>query len=120
MYTILYITDYKNSTLLFENRPLFSGGGGNFPLIFSVSRIDSWCISSVLEFIALSWNGGRPYVKFKFCPCAIYSCVIEKKGYSCYITFPTNFILIYWTRLIGFGGKFHRSCNLAHTVRDLD
>ena len=25
-----------------------------------------------------------------------------------------------WTCLIGFGGKFHRSCNLALTVRDLN
>ena len=43
-----------------------------------------------------------------------------KKGYSCYITFFTNFALIYWTCLIGFEGKSHRSCNLAHTVGDLD
>ena len=43
-----------------------------------------------------------------------------KKGYSCYISFFTNFALIYWTCLIEFGGKFHRSCNLAHTVRDFD
>ena len=42
-----------------------------------------------------------------------------KKGYSCYISFFTNFALIYVTCLIRFGGKFHRSCNLAHTVSDL-
>ena len=43
-----------------------------------------------------------------------------KKGYSYYISISTNFALIYWTCLIGFGGKFHRLCNLVHTVRDLD
>ena len=43
-----------------------------------------------------------------------------KKVYSCYISFFTNFALIYWTCLIGFGGKSNRSCNLAHTVSDLD
>ena len=43
-----------------------------------------------------------------------------KKGDLHYISFFTNFALIYWTCLIGFGGKFHRSCNLAHTVRDFD
>ena len=43
-----------------------------------------------------------------------------KKGYACYISFFTNFALIYWTCLIGFGGKSHRSCNLTHTVSDLD
>ena len=35
-----------------------------------------------------------------------------KKGYSCYISFFTNFALIYWTCLIGFGGKSHRFWNL--------
>ena len=62
---------------------------------------------------------GRPYIKFELCPFAIYSCIMEK-GYTCYISFFTNFALIYWTCLIGFGGKSHRSCNLVHTVRDLD
>ena len=86
----------------------------------------TWCLLAVLEFIALTWNGGggermggRPYIKFKLCPFAIYSCVKEK-GYSCYISFFTNFALIYWTCLIRFGEKIHRSCNLPHTVRDLD
>ena len=32
--------DYKQVPLLFENRPLFSGGGGISPY-FSVSRIDT-------------------------------------------------------------------------------
>ena len=35
-----------------------------------------------------------------------------KNGYSCYISFFTNFALIYWTCLIGFGGKSHRFWNL--------
>ena len=30
-----------------------------------------------------------------------------KKGYSCYISFFTTFALIYWTCLVGFGGKSH-------------
>ena len=45
-------------------------------------------ILSVLVFIALSWNGekdwggggGRPYIKYKLCPFAIYSCVMENGG----------------------------------------
>ena len=43
-----------------------------------------------------------------------------KKGYSCYISFFSNFPLICRTYIIGFGGKFHGSCNLAHTVSHLD
>ena len=49
-----------------------------------------------------------------------FTAALWKKGYSCYISFFTNFALIYWTCLIGFGGESHRSCNLEHTVRDLD
>ena len=36
----------------------------------------------------------------------------RKKGYLCYVSFFTNFALIYWTCLIGFGGKSHRFWNL--------
>ena len=43
-----------------------------------------------------------------------------RRGYSCYTSIFTHFTQIYWTCLIGLGGKSHRSCNLAHTVRDLD
>ena len=35
-----------------------------------------------------------------------------KKGYSCYTSIFTNFALIYWKCLIGFGGKSHRFWNL--------
>ena len=35
-----------------------------------------------------------------------------KKGYSCYVSFFTNFALIYRTCLIGFGEKSHRFWNL--------
>ena len=52
--------------------------------------------------------------------CLRFTASSWKKGYSCYISFFTNFVLIYWTCLIGFGGKSHRSCNLANTVGDLD
>ena len=52
--------------------------------------------------------------------CLRFTGATWKKEYSCYISFFTNFSLIYWTCLIRFGGKFHRSCNLAHTVRDLE
>ena len=89
----------------------------------------SWCLLSALEFIALSWNGGGGkegwvgwgglisnlnYVRLRF------TAASWKKGYSCYISFFTNFAFIHWTCLIGFGGKFHRSGNLAQTVEDLD
>ena len=103
MCTILYITDFED---IFTDHV-------------------TWCILSVLEFIALSWNGegGRMggglisnlnSVRLRFTSAS------WKKGYSCYISFSTNFALIYWTCLIGFGGKFHRLCNLVHTFRDLD
>ena len=49
-----------------------------------------------------------------------FTAALWKKGYPCYILLYSNFTLIYWTCLIGFGGKFHRSCNLIHTDRDLD
>ena len=45
---------------------------------------------------------------------------MEKGGIRVISHFSPIFVLIYWTCLIGFGGKFHRSCNLAHSVRDLD
>ena len=65
-----------------------------YQIIYLISNLNSVC----LRFTAASW----------------------KKRYSCYISFFTNFAFIYWTCLFGFGGKFHRSYNLVHTVRDLD
>ena len=75
-----------------------------------------------LVMLTLLYNTGlgRPYIKLELCPLANYSCVMEKRLYSYHISFLTNFALIYWICLIGFGGKSHRSCNLAHTVGDLD
>ena len=62
---------------------------------------------------------GRLYIKFE--PVRLrFTAVSWKKGYACHISILTNFALIYWTCLIGFGGKSDRSCNLAHTVGDLD
>ena len=64
----------------------------------------------------------RPYIKLNSFLLR-FTAASWKKGYSRYISFFTNLALIYWTCLIGFGGKSHRSCNLAHThdtVRDLD
>ena len=83
----------------------------------------TWCILSV---IALSWNWGGGWVGWGGLISNLnsvrlqFTAVSWKKGYSCYISFFTNFALIYRTCLIRFGGKFHRSCNLAHSVRDLD
>ena len=56
---------------------------------------------SVLEFIALSWDGGggggggggewvgfgRPQIKCKLCPFTIYSCVMEKGVFMLYFIF---------------------------------
>ena len=75
------------------------------------------CILSVLEFIAVlelerglvGWGGlisNLNSVHLRL------TAVSWKKGYSCYISFFTNFALIYWTCLIGFGGKSHRFWNL--------
>ena len=126
--------------------PFFSGGGGNFPPIFSVSRIDTAYLNghwgyfhrscnlvhivsfgmycSVLEW---GWGGGvegwmgwEGLISNLNSVCLRFTAALWKKGYSCYTSFSTNFALIYWTCLIGFGGKFHRSRNLVHTVRDLD
>ena len=88
----------------------------------------TWCILSVLEFIALSWNGGGGGKEGGWVGWGVlisnfnlqFTAESWKNGYSCYILFFTNFVLIYWTCLMRFGGKFHSSCNLAHTVRDLD
>ena len=50
-------------------------------------------ILQILEFIALSWNGGgigglrRPHIKFELCPFAIYSCIMEKGVYMLYFIF---------------------------------
>ena len=52
--------------------------------------------------------------------CLRFTAASWKKGYTCYISFFTNFALIYWTCLIRFREKSHRSCNLAHTLRDLE
>ena len=88
------------------------------------------CIVSVLECTAPFWmgggGGGKGWVVWGGLMSNLNSFRLRftaascKKGYSCYISFFTNFALINWTCLIGFGGKFHRSCNLAHTVKDLD
>ena len=70
----------------------------------------TWCILSVFELIAvLEWGRGLVgwgglisnlnSVRLRF------TAASWKKGYSCYISFFTNFALIYWTCLIGFGGK---------------
>ena len=87
------------------------------------SKIDYLTVDYVqLVMINVLYNTGlgRSYIKFQLCPFANYSCVMDKKGYSYHISFLTNFALIYWACLIGFGGKSHRSCNLAHTIGDLD
>ena len=55
----------------------------------------------------------------KLCLFVIYSCVMEKAVFMLYFIFH-QFHFKHWTYLHGFGGKFHRSCNLAHTVRVLE
>ena len=77
-------------------------------------------VQLVLYTLLYNTGLGKPNIKFELCPFANYSCVMEKSGYSYHISYLTNFALICWTCLIGFGGKSHRSCNLAHTVGDLD
>ena len=96
----------------------------DFEDIFT-DHVTLW-ILSVLECIALPWNGRGVWMGWGGLISNLKSVRLQftaaawKNGYSCYISFFTNFALIYWTCLIGFGGKFHRSCNLAHTVSNLD
>ena len=62
-------------------------------------------------------GGGGAYIKFKVCPFAIYSCVMEKGVSMLYFIFhPFGINLLD----IAFGVKFHISSNLGHTVRVLD
>ena len=116
LWYVLFSTNFS----IFNRHTYLNGLLGYFHRSCNLVQIVNFLIyCSVFECGCVCVGGGGGLISNLNCPFAIYSCVMEK-GYSCYISFFTNLALIYWTCLIGFGGKFHRSCNLAHTVRVLD
>ena len=75
-----------------------------------------YLVHTVRKFIALSWNGGGGGRISNLNSVHLrLTAASWKKKYSCYSSFFTNFELIFWTCLIGFGAKFHRSRNLPTT-----
>ena len=106
---------------LFNKQTYLNGLRGYFHRSCNLVHIVSFGIyCSVLERGGEGWMCWRGLISNLNSVCLRFTAASWKKRYSCYISFFTNFAFIYWTCLFGFGGKFHRSYNLVHTIRDLD